>query len=57
MLLLLAELQTIVIEYWNRMFLLEGDKHDLDRLVALKELEVILLYVFQAFFFSLSFLL
>lgn len=36
----LAELQTIVREYWNRMFLLEGDKYDLERGEKLKQFEV-----------------
>ncbi|XP_021708123.1 troponin I isoform X6 [Aedes aegypti] len=35
-----AELQTIVREYWNRMFLLEGDKYDLERGEKLKQFEI-----------------
>lgn len=38
---LLAELQTICSAYWNRLYLLEGDKYDLERQIKLKQMEVI----------------
>ena len=36
----LAELQTIVQSYWQRLYDLEGDKFDLERQSALKDFEV-----------------
>ncbi|XP_035913648.1 troponin I isoform X4 [Anopheles stephensi] len=35
-----AELQTICKEYWNRVFGLEGDKFDLERMEKLKQFEI-----------------
>ncbi|XP_065083891.1 troponin I isoform X2 [Ochlerotatus camptorhynchus] len=35
-----AELQTIVRVYWNRIFGLEGDKYDLERMEKLKQFEI-----------------
>ncbi|KAL0268870.1 UNVERIFIED_CONTAM: hypothetical protein PYX00_010670 [Menopon gallinae] len=35
-----AELQTIVSEYWKRVFNLEGDKIELERSVGLKDMEI-----------------
>lgn len=40
LLLLPAELQTIVIDYWKRMYVLEGEKHDAERMIRIKEMEV-----------------
>ena len=37
----IAELQTICKQYWNRIYNLEGDKWELERLSKLKEFEVI----------------
>jgi hypothetical protein len=38
--LVLAELQTICKQYWNKIYILEGDKWELERLSKLKEFEV-----------------
>ncbi|XP_062538884.1 troponin I isoform X2 [Armigeres subalbatus] len=35
-----AELQTIVREYWKRIFALEGDKYDLERIEKMKQFEI-----------------
>ena len=38
--LVLAELQTICKQYWNKIYILEGDKWELERISKLKEFEV-----------------
>lgn len=40
--LLLAEIQTLCTEYWNRIYQLESQKIDIERQVTLREYEVIL---------------
>jgi hypothetical protein len=48
-----AELQTIIKEYWERLFGLEGDKYDLERNQKLKQFEVKFLPIFRNWFLIL----